>query len=175
MTISQISVPANFTAKVRGQDFPVLPQTISAIGLAKIFEYGLQRIFNDAAASAKTDAEAVELANKRLDNLTAGIIRAAGVRQGDPVKRRALELAESAVKANANFQAWVAKTGLKISDKAVVAKLRELAANAVAVEGNQFTAQAKIDVEAAKGLGGIELDLDLGDADDKSDEGGEDA
>jgi hypothetical protein len=160
MTLT-ITVPESFTAKVRGQDFQVSPQTFAEAGLAKIFEYGLQRIFNDAAASAKTEAEAIELANKRLDNLSKGIIRASGVRQGDPVKRRALELAETAVKANDNFKAWVAKTGLKVSDKAVVAKMRELAAKAVAVDGNKYTAQARIDVEAAKGLGDMDLEIDL--------------
>lgn len=156
-----MSVPATFTAKVRGVDFPLADiQSWPQASLAKVMEYGLQRIFNDSAASAKTDEEAVQLASKRLDNLRQGIIRASGSRIGDPVKRRALELAEARVRVAPKFVAWLAEAKLKLSDKAAVAKVRELAEKQVSVEGNPFTAQAKLDVEAAKGLTIEDLDID---------------
>jgi hypothetical protein len=153
MASQQMAVPATFTAKVRGVDFPLSDiQAWPAQSLAKVFEYGLQRIFNDSAASAKTDDEAVQLATKRLDNLKAGVIRAAGNRIGDPVKRRAMELAEAKVAAAPKFIAWLQAAKLKAGDKDAVAKRRELAGKQIEVEGNPFTAQAKKDVEAAKGL-----------------------
>jgi hypothetical protein len=154
-----IPVPKAFVAKVRGVDFPFNPQEWTEAGVVKALEYGFQRIMNDSAASAKTDEEAVSLAKKRLDNLSQGIIRAAGSRIGDPVKRRALELAEARIKVAPKFVAWLGEAKLKASDKAAIAKLRELAEKQVSVEGNPFTAQAKIDVESAKGLTIDELDI----------------
>lgn len=154
-----IPVPSAFTAKVRGVDFPFNPQEWTAAGVVKALEYGFQRIMNDSAASAKTDEEAVQLAKKRLDNLSQGIIRAAGSRIGDPVKRRALELAEARIRVAPKFTAWLTEAKLKASDKLAVAKIRELAEKQVTVEGNPFTAQAKIDVEAAKGLTIEDLDI----------------
>lgn len=156
MVSQQMAVPASFTAKVRGVDFPLSDiQAWPAQSLAKVFEYGLQRIFNDSAASAKTDDEAVQLATKRLDNLKAGVIRAAGNRIGDPVKRRAMELAVNAVQRAPKFQAWLAEAKLKASDKDVVAKRNELAAKHI----DAYMAQAKIDVEAAQALPVLEIEI----------------
>lgn len=154
-------VPESFTAKVHGLDFKMeglrdLPEA----SLRKIFEYGAQRIMNDSTASGKTDDERLALAQKRWDNLREGVIRATGARTGDPIKRRALELAEARIKVAPKFVAWLAEAKLKMGDKAAVAKLRELAEKQVSVDGNPFTAQAKIDVEAAKGLTIDDLDID---------------
>jgi nucleotide-binding universal stress UspA family protein len=158
----QMSVPEAFTAKVRGVDFPIADiQALPEASLRKIFEYGLQRISNDSAASAKTDEEAVQLATKRWDNLRAGVIRAAGSRIGDPVKRRAMELAEAKVATAPKFVAWLAEAKLKASDKDAVAKRRELAEKQISVDGNPFTTQAKKDVEAAKGLTIDELEIEV--------------
>lgn len=157
-----MDVPATFTAKVRGVDFPIKDiQSLPVASLRKIFEYGLQRISNDSAASAKTDEEAVNLATKRWDNLRAGVIRSAGSRIGDPVKRRAMELAEAKVATAPKFVAWLAEAKLKASDKDAVAKRRELAEKQISVEGNPFTAQAKIDVEAAKSLTVEDLEIEI--------------
>lgn len=157
-----MDVPAAFTAKVRGVDFPINDiQSLPVASLRKIFEYGLQRISNDSAASAKTDEEAVQLATKRWDNLRNGVIRAAGHRNGDPVKRRAMELAEAKVATAPKFIAWLAEAKLKASDKDAIAKRRELAEKQIAVDGNPFTAQAKKDVEAAKGLSIEDLDIEV--------------
>lgn len=156
MTTQQMDVPASFNAKVRGVDFPLTDiQSWPKQSLAKVLEYGLQRIFNDSAASAKSDAEAVELAGKRLDNLRAGIIRASGTRIGDPVKRRAMELAVAAVQRAPKFQAWLAEAKLKASDKDAIKRRNELAAQHV----EAYMAQAKIDVEAAQALPVLELEI----------------
>lgn len=156
-------VPESFTAKVHGVDFKMdglrdLPEA----SLRKIFEYGAQRIMNDSTASGKTDDERLALANKRWDNLKGGVIRATGSRTGDPVKRRALELASAAVKASPQFQAWLQANNVKASDKAAVKAVQTKAESFVAAEGNRFMAQAKIDVEAAKSLQIEDLDFDLG-------------
>lgn len=154
-------IPESFTAKVHGLDFPVTAiHDLPTQSLRKIVEYGLQRIFNDSTASGKDDAERLSLANKRLDNLKSGVIRATGVRTGDPVKRRALELAEARIRVAPKFVAWLQEAKLKLSDKAAVAKMRELAEKQVGAEGNPFIAQARIDVEAAKGLTIEDLDID---------------
>lgn len=156
------AVPSTFTAKVRGVDFPIAEiDSLPIASLVKIFEYGLQRISNDSAASAKTDEEAVQLATKRWDNLRAGVIRSAGSRIGDPVKRRAMELAEAKVATAPKFIAWLAEAKLKASDKEAIAKRRELAEKQISVDGNPFTAQAKKDVEAAKSLTVEDLEIEL--------------
>lgn len=150
-----------------------LPKAQSRIGvdpvdwpqhtLDHIFAYGLRQILNDAMASAKSADEAYGMAQKRLDNLIAGTLRAAPNRTGDPVARRAKELAEAAIRVNAAFTAWLGKNGLKPSSKEAKAKLAALVADAVAKPGNKFVEQAKIDVAKAKEL--VVDDLDLGDLD----------
>lgn len=159
ITFEQL-VPASFTAKIHGEAFVMEAlRDLPEASLRKIFEYGAQRIMNDASASGKTDAERMELANKRWDNLRSGILRASVSRTGDPVKRRALELAEARIKVAPKFLAWLSEAKLKLTDKAAVKQIRDLAEIQVTKEGNPFTAQAKIDVEAAKGLTIEDLDI----------------
>ena len=173
MSKFEIFTETTFTAKVRGVAFPVSLDKLPVAGLAKIFEYGVQRILNDAAASAKTDAEATALAQKRWDNLCNGVIRATPQREGNPVRARAIELASARVRVNPKFIAWLAEAKLKPSDKAAVAKVRELAIAAVEKPDNAFMVQAAIDVAAAKALTLDDFDLEgLTDADDNLDNEG---
>lgn len=158
MTTYQIETAPVFTAKVRGVAFPVNVDQLPAAALTKILEYGLQRIVNDAAASAKTDDEAKNLATKRLENLIAGIFRASPQREGNPVRARALDLASARIKANPKFVAWLAEAKLKPADKAAGAKVRELALAAISKPDNAFMIQAQKDVDAAKGL---DIDIDI--------------
>lgn len=123
-----------------------------------IFAYGLRQILNDARASAKNDAEAVTFTEKRLANLLSGTLRASPVREGDPIKARAMDLALAKVNAAPAFIAWLQSASLKKSDKVAVAKARELAKKAIEVEGNAFVTQAKIDVEGSKGL---EIEIEI--------------
>jgi len=155
----EIEVPESFTAHVRGVAFPVAPAGLPEVSLTKVFTYGLQRILNDAAASAKSDDEATGLAEKRWNNLCAGTLRASPIREGDPVRKRALELALAKVLANAKYTAWLAEAGLKPADKAAKAKARELAEAAITKPGNAFLAQAEKDVAEAKGLGDIDIEI----------------
>ncbi len=153
-------VPQAFTAKVRGVDFPIEGiHEMSEAGLKKIVEYGLQRIFNDSAASAKSEEEAVALATKRLEALRSGILRQSAAREGNPIRARALELASGRIRVNPKFVAWLAANGLKVGSKESVAEIRRQAVIAVDKPDNAFMAQAAIDVAAAKGLDDIELDL----------------
>jgi hypothetical protein len=158
-TFEQI-VPDTFTAKVRGVAFQVEDiHEMSAAGLRKIVEYGLQRIFNDSAASAKNDEEAIALAAKRLEALRSGVLRQSAVREGNPIRARALELASGRIRTNAKFVAWLTANGLKLGSKEAVAEIRRQAVIACDKPDNAFMAQAAIDVAAAKGLDDIELDL----------------
>lgn len=135
--------------------------------LNHVFDYGLRQILNDAMASGKTDAERRQLAEKRLDTLYSGNLRASGVRVGDPVKRRAIEIATAKVKVSPKFIAWVNDNKPKAgaSDKE---KLAWLKTQADAVRKNaeklaqaeSIMAQAKIDVEAASAID-VEVDLDF--------------
>lgn len=145
------------------------PSKFSAAVLDHVFNYGLRQIINDAMAPEKDDDKKVALADKRIENLINGTLRASPVREGDPVRKRAMELAETRIKGNKAYIAWLQASGLKLSDKDAVAKLRELAKAAIEKDGNPFMAQAKIDVEAAKALDDIDLELDLS-ADDEDEE-----
>ena len=148
--------PETFVANVRGQAYRLDDlHSLCEAGARKVVEYGLQRISNDAAANAKDDAEAISFADKRWDNLRQGVVRASGTRTADPIRRRALEIAEGKVKASPKFIAWCQAQGFKISDKRAVAAMREQAKK----HAESFMAQAKIDVEAQASL--PELDLDF--------------
>lgn len=146
----------SFRAIVREQPFDV--EGISELpekSLVKIFEYGLQRILNDASAGAKSKSEALDKAQARWDNLVIGVIRAGGGgKTGDPVMRRAIEIAEAKVKVNADFKKWLADNDLKIGDKEAQQELRAQAKQ----HASKFIdlAQSQIDEES-----GIELKISL--------------
>ena len=154
-------MPDTFTAKVRGVAFPVDDiHAMSAAGLRKIVEYGLQRIFNDSAGSAKTDEEAIIFASKRLDALRSGILRQSSTREGNPIRARAIEIASGKVKKNPKFITWMQANGLKPNSKEALAEIKRQATMACDKPDNVFMAQAKIDVEGQNSLDEIELDLD---------------
>jgi galactose-1-phosphate uridylyltransferase len=112
-------------------------------------------------ASAKTDAEAEGAAQKRLDNLMNGTLRASPVREGNPVRARAMELALEAVMKHSAFIAMCQKAGIKTSHKDAVKKAREQAAKWVAVDGNKFTALAEKQVADAKANAAEVGELDI--------------
>lgn len=151
----QTSVSLIKIGKALDVDFGKMPSN----SIEHVVAYGIRQILNDAMASGKTDEERLGMAQKRLDNLMSGTLRAGGVREGNPVRKRALELAEASVRKNAKFNEWLTANKLKVSDKAAREQIAAQAKKAVDAEGSKFMAQAKIDVEAAKGIGEIELDL----------------
>jgi hypothetical protein len=135
-----------------------------AITQEYIYNYGLRQILNDAMASAKEEdgaANARAMAEKRLDNMYAGTLRASPVREGDPIRARALELAGNAVAKAPAFIKAIQAQGWKLSDKRAVALRRSEAVKQLEIEGNPFIAQAKIDVEGAKALTIGELVIDI--------------
>lgn len=156
-----IEYEKSFTARVRGVPFTVDTGDLPAVSRVRVYEYGLQRILNDSVASAKSDDEALALAQKRWNNLVAGIARASSPRTGNAVERRAMELALAAVTSNASFLAAIGAAGLKVTSKEAVAKARALAAEQIAIPDNQFTAQAELDVAAAKALTLTDLVIEL--------------
>jgi hypothetical protein len=156
MTVEQITVPELFEAKARGVSITVRPQDMPEASLNRIFAYGLQRIVNDACAGAKDDEEATSLANKKLENLYAGLLRASGTREGDPIKAEALRIALVKVKASPKVKAWVVENGLKTGDKEAVAKFKELALDLASRE--DIVEQAKANVSGVRDL---EIDIEL--------------
>lgn len=145
-----------FTAKVRGVDFTVDLDQLPANSLAKVFEYGMQRILNDSAANAKTDEEATAMAQKRWDNLVSGVLRASPNREGNPIKAEAKRIALAKVAQAPKFRAWLAENGLKASDKLAKAKQVEMADTLA--QRDDILALAKANVDAAKGL---DIDIDI--------------
>lgn len=122
-------------------DFEALPEASRAY----IINYGLTQCLNDAAASIpKDDAKVGELTmakvGKKMDALVSGTVRVAGVRVGDPIKARAIELAID----------WTVRDAFKKARKPLDAKaMREEAIRLVERNGAYLhRAQALIDVEA---------------------------
>lgn len=151
MTITINSAPSSINLKKIGKtvtvDFEKMPQA----SLDHIFAYGIRQILNDAMASAKTEAEGEASANKRLDNLMSGTLRASPTREGNPVRKRALELAEGKLVKHPAFIAWAQANGYKVTSKEAAKELRRQATVNIDREGNNFMVQAAKDVaEAAK-------------------------
>lgn len=150
-----------------GIDFNAMP----AESKLHVVEYGIRQILNDAMAQVKpavkggdlTDVqkgEALAFATKRLDNLMSGTLRASPVREGNPVRARAMELAMDKIIKHPSFIAWCQKAGIKVTHKDAVKELRRQAKVNVDRDGNSFIVQAEKDVAAAKATGAdIELDL----------------
>lgn len=149
--MAQFQVPASFEARVRKQPFTVTGiESWPVDSLAKVFQYGLQQLMNDAAASAETDAEAIELATKRANNLRDGILRASAIREGDPIRAEAIRIA------TAKIEKAIKASGRKVKDYASA----DIRKNALALLEKDPTilAAAKVAVEAAAGLS-VTVDL----------------
>jgi hypothetical protein len=114
--------------------------------LSHVFEYGLRQILNDAGAAAKKPDEKVTLAQKRLQNLIDGNLRAA--RESDPVRAEARKIATQTVDAK------IKAAGKKPED---VANRTDLINQVMAREDVQKAAQAAVDARA-----GLTVDIDLG-------------
>lgn len=161
MSITINTVPATINLKKIGKavavDFSKMPQA----SLDHVFAYGIRQILNDAMASAKTEAEGEASANKRLDNLMSGTLRASPVREGNPVRARAMELALAKFVKHPAFIAWLAKNSLKVSSKDAVKEARRQATLWIDKPGNQFIAQAEKDVAASKEIAVDDLEVDF--------------
>jgi hypothetical protein len=104
-----INLPDTITLNVRGNDHIVGDFGLwHADGLRRVFDYGLQRIHNDACGAVKKDeckdtAEyaklCLETAAEVTDALASGTkrARAASTRTTDPVLKIAMEMAEAAL------------------------------------------------------------------------------
>lgn len=161
MQITITNAPTVISLKALGKDVAIDFAKMPEASLNHVFAYGIRQILNDAMASAKTDAEREAGAAKRLDNLMNGTLRASPIREGNPVRARAMELAIAKVVKHPKFIEWCQKSGIKVSHKDAVKAAREQAKKWVDVEGNKFMAQAEKDVAEAKTLNADDLDLDL--------------
>jgi hypothetical protein len=149
-----LNIPDIMVARVRKhvveRDMTVMQQ----VAFNKIFEYGFQRVNNDAGAVGKDEslADALAKSQKRWDSLCAGILRASPVRESDPVKAEAMRICIAAVE-NA-----IRKAGKKVADfKAAQVRARaekHLAANPAIME----TAKANVAATAA-----LDVEVDLED------------
>lgn len=151
-----LEVPVSFTARVRGVAFRIDDINLwPKESLEKVFEYGLQRIMNDACAGAKSGDEAVALASKRRDNLANGVMRATAVRaSGDPVEAEGLRLALAQVHLR------LAERGKSVKDVGGAAEVKKLAQAHYEKNRDAFVKQAKANLAAASSL---EIEVDLGD------------
>ena len=149
----------NIYAKSSGKTYDVDYDALPEVSRAHIIEYGLKQYLRDAAASAKTPDEAHGLISKRVDNLKAGVLRASVTREGDPIRARAMQLVLAALKRSPKVQAHLTQHGYKPTDREAIAFVREIAEKQLSVPGNKWTAQATIDVAAAKALAEVEIDI----------------
>ena len=159
MTIQIQNAPSSINIGKTGKSVTVDYAKMPQASLDHVFAYGIRQILNDARASAKTEAEAEAMTAKRLDNLMSGTLRASPVREGNPVRARALELAIAKVVRSPKFIAWAQAEGVKVSDKRAQAAARDNAKRLIEVEGNPFMAQAEKDVAEAAKINVDDLDL----------------
>lgn len=150
--MQQFNIPATFMARVREQDFAINDlHAWPEISIAKVFEYGMQQIFNDAAASAKDKAEALALAQKKLDNLRNGVLRASPVRESDPIKAEAMRIS------TAQVEDALKAAGHKLKDIGA-AQIRELAKANFEKNGATIMPVAEANVTGTKALA-VTVDL----------------
>lgn len=147
-----LTVPATFICKVRGRDFPIEPRRFPEAVAERIFQYGLQRYFNDTAGGAESVDEAVSLAAKKYEAALAGLLRQPTEREGDPIKAEAMKIARGLVE-----PALAAKLGVKRAklDPKLVTQL----AKALVESNPSILATATANVNAVRSLGELTLDL----------------
>lgn len=125
-----------------------------------VVRYGLTQILNDAHSSvtatevpdaAERGEQALELANKKLDAMIRGEVRAFGGRSGDPIKTEANRLATLVI--NGALKA----KGVKVKSLPK-GKFAELVANYL-TKNPSVMEQAKANIEATKGLDMADIEL----------------
>jgi hypothetical protein len=134
--VSMFKIIIDKAAKTYEIDFAALPP----VSQERVIAYGLTQLLGDAAAPiatsasidgrrvplagndlAKANIAARELVEKRLADLSAGILRR--VREGDPVAAEARRIAIRIVNKSDDFRKWLATNGLKAGDKDAVTEL----------------------------------------------------
>lgn len=142
-----VTVGLGKTGETRSIDCSALSPAV----LRHIFTYGLRQIINDSMASGEDANEKIGLADKRIDNLIAGTLRAQRT-ASDPITAEAIRLALIKVK-----QA-IGKKGL--TEKQVgAAKMRALATDLVEKD-ETYRVQAEANLAALGEVDDIEIDLD---------------
>lgn len=160
MTI--LSIPDVMTVAIRKRAFSVDPGSWPQASLEKAFAYGVQQLLNDAVAPAKDASEIEPLFLKRLDNLRAGVLRAATIRVGDPVEREARDIAKSMI------EKALKAAGAKKVEGGMAAAISKLLAGP---KGPTIRATAKANVALIADLGDVDVDdLDIASDEDESEE-----
>lgn len=138
-----IEVADTMTAYVRKTGVERDMTKLPTAALVKIFEYGFQRINNDAGAVGKdeTTADALAKADKKWNALVSGDIRVTRASGGDPVAREAKRLAEQSVKTAA------AKQGKKLSKEDLAELVKQYAAREDVIAKAKANLEDVIEVE----------------------------
>ena len=119
-------------------DFALFPE----VSQARVIRYGLEQLLGDAAASvattvkvgtnrvplkgaemAKAQAAAIELIDRRLADLTAGILRRVRESSIDPVDSEARQIAIKAIKGSPAWAKWLTENSVGSTDKEAVNEL----------------------------------------------------
>lgn len=134
-------IPLNKINESRSIDFNALPD----VSKQHVIEYGLKQLLNDAMANGIDNAVRRALADKRLDNLMAGVIRAS--RESDPVSQEARKLAIK--RARAEWEANGTKVTADIhKSEAFRARVDELRVHPVIVKKAEEMVAMASDLEA---------------------------
>lgn len=127
-------------------DYDALPD----VSKTHIVNYGLRQLLNDAMVSGETDSERRGLADKRLANLVAGVLRAA--RESDPVEAEIRRLAIARAKADWKREHGAFPSAEQHRGDAFQARVTALRGNA------KLREIAEANVAKAAELADIELD-----------------
>ena len=141
-------------------DFDNLPR----VSQVRVIRYGLGQLLSDAAAPVatstliggkripfkgndlvKAQAAAIEAVDKRLADLSAGILRRVRESSIDPVESEARKIAIARVRDSESFKAFLAENALKPTDKDAVSELAERAAKVAQNPKVRALAQRRVD------------------------------
>ena len=153
-------------------DFAAFPE----VSRARVIRYGLEQLLSDAAASvatttkvgtnrvplkgaemAKAQAAAIELINRRLADLSAGILRRVRESSIDPVESEARKIAIAKIKASPAWAKWLTDNKVGATDKEAVNELASRSAELAKNAKVRALAQRRVDEMS-------ELDLDESEA-----------
>lgn len=176
VAVAPVGRPFDLFIEKAGQKYTIDFAALPTVSQDRVIRYGLEQLLSDAASSvattdkvgnnrvqkkgadlAKAQVAARELIDRRVADLSAGILRRVRESSIDPVESEARQIAIKAIKSSPKWLAWLAENSLGATDKEAVS---ELATRAAAL-----AKQPKVQALAAKRVAEMgDLDLDESEA-----------
>lgn len=140
-------------------EFDALPE----VSQSRVIKYGLEQLLGDAAASvatttkigtnrvplkgaelAKAQVAAIELIDRRMSDLSAGILRRVRESSIDPVESEARQIAIKAIRKSPQFAKWLGENSLGATDKEAVNELATRSAALAKTDKVQALARKRV-------------------------------